>query len=111
MLQDGASSVPPEMKPMTMDKLADQVVEVINHFDLKEIVGLGAGSGGHVLTKVAAAAPEKMAGLILMSPPCTSPGLWEWSAGQITLQMLLWWGVTSGVQDHFLSRLLKPVGG
>lgn len=40
LIQEGSSQVPDEILPMTMEKLADQVEDIIQHFQLKNSLGL-----------------------------------------------------------------------
>ncbi|GMH40681.1 hypothetical protein BSKO_08585 [Bryopsis sp. KO-2023] len=108
--EEGAFDVSPDILPMTMAKLSDQVLEVISYLGLREVVGMGVGSGGHVLVKAAATNPGAFAGLILSSPPCLKPGWWEWSMGKVALQRLKWGGMVDSVKDHVIARLLKSVG-
>lgn len=108
--EDGAFDVSPDMLPMTMDKLADQVLEVISFLGLREVIGMGVGAGGYVLVKAAATRPAFFAGLILSSPPCLKPGWWEWSMGKLALQRLRWGGMMDSVKEHLIVRLLRSAG-
>ncbi len=98
LLQSPTGTVPPQALPLTLDTLAAQLADVVTHFGLKEILGLGVGVGGHVLIRFAASHPKALAGLILLSPACRQSSWWEWAAGSLTarqLQHLGWTYVVS----------------
>lgn len=108
--QDGATSVPSEALPLTVHKLVDQVSAVVKNFQLKEVVGIGVGAGAYILAKYAAQHPKKMAGLILVSPPCLRPGWLEWVFGNYALYQLGLFGLTDSVKDYLISRLFYSRG-
>lgn len=42
----------------TMDELADQLVQVVRHFNLKQFIGFGVGAGANILCRYALNHPE-----------------------------------------------------
>ena len=107
-MQDPSAKVPEQAQPVTMEKLALQVQEVVKHFDIKECVGLGVGNGGYVLLKCAIDCPNLFAGLVLISPSCQQASWWEWTAGQVAATHLKLMGWTSGATNHLMQRLFSP---
>ncbi|CAD7701741.1 unnamed protein product [Ostreobium quekettii] len=108
--EDGATNVHPDALPLTVHKLMDQVDAVVEHFDLNEILGMGVGAGGYILAMYAAQHPKKMAGLILVSPPCLRPGWWEWTFGSYAVSKLNVVGMVDSVKEHLLARLIHSRG-
>lgn len=41
-----------------MDELADQLVQVVRHFNLKQFIGFGVGAGANILCRYALNHPE-----------------------------------------------------
>ncbi|KAI1291798.1 Protein NDRG3 [Halotydeus destructor] len=62
----------------TIDQLAVQVKEILDHFEVKSCIGFGAGAGANVLTRVALSYPEFVEGLFLVHPSVCSPSWTEW---------------------------------
>ena len=61
-----------------MDQLAVQVKEILDHFQIKNVVGFGAGAGANVLVRLALMHPEIFEGLFIMHPS-VGPATWtEW---------------------------------
>ena len=43
-----------------MDELAEQLVDVLNYFGLKRIIGFGVGAGANILCRFGLNHPEKV---------------------------------------------------
>uniref|UniRef100_A0A7I4FFW5 Uncharacterized protein n=1 Tax=Physcomitrium patens TaxID=3218 RepID=A0A7I4FFW5_PHYPA len=52
--QDGATEIPDNQPLLTVEDLADQVAEVLDHFGVHEAICLGVGAGSYVLSLFAA---------------------------------------------------------
>ncbi|XP_065561534.1 protein NDRG3-like isoform X2 [Artemia franciscana] len=57
--EEGCQTLPEGFAYPTMDELAEQLVEVLTHFQIPSIVGLGVGVGGNVLARLAINYPSK----------------------------------------------------
>jgi len=69
-------------QPPTITDYALQLQDIVSHFKLKEVLGMGMGIGGYIMTKFAADNPRILSGLILISPCCQAVGWsWEWLTG------------------------------
>lgn len=107
-LQAPDATLPPEAQGLTLEKMADQVYEVAQHYNLRECLGLGVGNGGYILAECAACHPKLFAGLVLISPSCRPAGWWEWAMGRVAAMHLRTWGWTSTARNHFARRLFSP---
>ncbi|KAB2634906.1 pollen-specific protein SF21-like [Pyrus ussuriensis x Pyrus communis] len=74
----GADVISSDAPLLSVDDLADQVVEVLDFFGLKEVLCLGVTAGAYILTLFAMKYQERVLGLILVSPICKVPSWTEW---------------------------------
>ncbi|XP_042517113.1 protein NDL2-like isoform X3 [Macadamia integrifolia] len=74
----GAASISSDAPFLNVDDLADQLVEVLDFFGLKEVICLGVTAGAYILTLFAMRYKERVRGLILVSPLCKTPSWTEW---------------------------------
>lgn len=115
--QDGAPEIPGTEPVLSVDDLADQVAEVLDHFKVHEIVGLGVGAGSYILSLFAIKYRERAIGLILVSPICRKPTWSEWIYNKAIVNILYYCGATSFVKDSLLQRYFSqevrasPMGG
>lgn len=56
--QAPGAEVPASFLPLTLEKLAQALADVAAHYKLREVLGVGAGVGGYVLTQLAADNPS-----------------------------------------------------
>lgn len=57
-VQAPGTEVPSSFLPLSLDRLAQGLADVVWHFKLREVLGLGAGVGGQVLAQLAAENPR-----------------------------------------------------
>ena len=93
---------------MGLEDMASQVTDVLAHFKVHECLGLGVGTGGYLLAKIAAQPKNPFIGLIMISPCCKTAGWWEWTTGMIACMRLKRWGWSKGVRNHVANRLFAP---
>ncbi|XP_043698210.1 protein NDL2-like isoform X3 [Telopea speciosissima] len=74
----GAAAISSDAPLLNIDDLADQVVEVLDFFGLKEVLCLGVTAGAYILTLFAMKYKDRVLGLILVSPLCRKPSWTEW---------------------------------
>jgi pimeloyl-ACP methyl ester carboxylesterase len=75
----GRSSVPPPEKPLTMDRLVDDVTELMAELGLATAHVTANSAGGYVAQNLALRAPEKVRSLALVgSTPGLSPSALDW---------------------------------
>ncbi|BBH06685.1 N-MYC downregulated-like 2 [Prunus dulcis] len=74
----GADVISSDVPLLSVDDLADQVVEVLDFFGLKEVMCLGVTAGAYILTLFAMKYKERVLGLVLVSPICKVPSWTEW---------------------------------
>jgi pimeloyl-ACP methyl ester carboxylesterase len=68
LLGHGESDQPPDMWRYSMPLFARQVVALLDHLDIDEAVVGGTSLGANVTLEVAAAAPERLRGMIVEMP-------------------------------------------
>ena len=100
--EEGANPLDPESPYPTMDDIAEQVNEVLNHFAVVKYIGLGVGLGGNVLVRHALNYPERVDSLILVNTNCTAGGWMEWAYQKRNCNHLKQHGVTQAVLDYLL---------
>jgi pimeloyl-ACP methyl ester carboxylesterase len=75
----GASSVPPPDKPLTMDRLVDDVEELIRRLGVEKVHLTANSAGGYVAQNLALRSPEKVLSLAVVgSTPGLSPSALTW---------------------------------
>ncbi|KAL5021266.1 hypothetical protein ScPMuIL_000421 [Solemya velum] len=85
----------------TMDQLAESLVSVMDHYNLKRFIGFGVGAGANILTRFALSHPEQMDSLVLVNPTASQPGWVEWG-----YQKMNSWYLWSGQMTNFTEEYL-----
>ncbi|XVF12127.1 hypothetical protein REPUB_Repub08aG0087800 [Reevesia pubescens] len=91
-LELGANVISSDVPWLSVDDLADQVVEVLNFFGLKRVLCLGVTAGAYILTLFAMKYKEQVLGLILISPICKAPTWTEWLYNKVLMNLLYFYG-------------------
>ena len=73
-----ASTLPDGYAYPTMDQMPLIVKDVVDHFQVKSLIGFGAGVGSHVLLRFTLLYPEIVEGLILVNPSTDKANWSEW---------------------------------
>ncbi|GLT25551.1 hypothetical protein SLA2020_006730 [Shorea laevis] len=108
----GAAPVNPNHHMLSVDDLADQVVEVLNYFGLGAVMCMGVTAGAYVLTLFAMKYRQRVLGLILVSPLCRAPSWTEWLLNKVMSNLLYFYGMCGLVKDLLLKRYFsKEVRG
>jgi len=94
----------PEVAYPTMDELADQVGEVIEHFKLKRWVGMGAGAGANILLRYANNDQQRCLGLTMMAPLLATSTWLEWGFKKVADTQT---SFTSGMPAFILDQLVN----
>lgn len=100
--EEGAEKLADDFVYPSMDELAEQVNEVINHFAVVTYVGIGVGLGANVLIRHAAQYPERVDSLLLINATCSAPGWIEWGYQKRNVNHLRQHGVTQAVLDYLV---------
>jgi len=100
--EDGAARLGEEYEYPSMEQLAEQVQEVLNHFNIARYIGIGVGLGANVLTRHALAYPERVDSLMLINTSTTKAGWVEWGYQKRNVSHLRTSGVTEPVLDYLL---------
>ncbi|XP_048136055.1 protein NDL1-like isoform X1 [Rhodamnia argentea] len=100
----GAEVISSDVPILSVDDLADQVVEVLNFFRLKKVLCLGVTAGAYILTLFAVKYKERVLGLILASPICKAPSWTEWLYNKVLLNLLYFYGMCGLSKELLLQR-------
>lgn len=75
--------------PLDWEMFGQDVIDLVEKLDLKDIVAVGHSMGGHSITYAAGHAPDRFAGLVLVDPVIMSPEVYEARAdsGSVTMDM------------------------
>ncbi|KAL9983245.1 hypothetical protein ACROYT_G005390 [Oculina patagonica] len=98
-----AENLAPDYQYPTMKKLGEMVGNVIDHFNLTDVVCFGVGAGANVLTELAVSKwGDKVAGLIVVEPGISSASVKEWGEGKIKTHQLDKKGFTAGTVNYLM---------
>ena len=100
--EDGAQTLPADYEYPSMEQLAEEVQEVINHFKIVKYIGVGVGLGANVLTRHSLAYPERVECLMLVNTVITKAGWVEWGYQKRNISHLRTTGITQTVQEYLL---------
>lgn len=109
-----AENLAPDYQYPTMKKLGEMVGNVIDHFNLSDVVCFGVGAGANVLTELAVSKwGDKVAGLVVVEPGISTASFLEWGEGKIKTRQLDKKGFTEGTINylmwhHFERDIGKP---
>ncbi|KAJ8448849.1 hypothetical protein Cgig2_011470 [Carnegiea gigantea] len=100
----GAASICYDASPPSVDDLADQIVEVLDHFRLGAVMCMGVTAGAYVLALFATKYRQRVLGLILVSPLCRAPSWTEWLYDKVMSNLLYFYGMCGIVKEMLLKR-------
>jgi pimeloyl-ACP methyl ester carboxylesterase len=100
--EEGAEPLPEGFEYPTMEQLAEQVQEVLNHFALVRYIGVGVGMGANVLVRHALQYPERVDSLMVVNSSISKAGWVEWGYQKRNVSHLRTVGVSQTVLDYLL---------
>ncbi|XP_054822505.1 protein NDL1-like isoform X2 [Prosopis cineraria] len=100
----GADVIPSDEPLLSVDDLADQVVEVLDFFGIRQVLCLGVTAGAYILTLFAMKYKERVLGLILVSPLCRAPSWTEWLYNKVLKNLLYFYGMCGLLKECLLQR-------
>ncbi|WOH11254.1 hypothetical protein DCAR_0830734 [Daucus carota subsp. sativus] len=100
----GAAAICQEEPVPCVDDLADQILEVLNHFRLGAVMCMGAMAGAYILTLFAIKYRDRVLGLILVSPLCKAPSWTEWLCNKVMSNLLYFYGMSHMLKECLLYR-------
>ncbi|CAA0838402.1 N-MYC downregulated-like 2 [Striga hermonthica] len=100
----GAAVVGPDEPLLSVDDLADQIPEILDHFGVGAVMCLGATAGAYILTLFAMKYPQRVMGLILVSPLCKAPSWTEWLYNKLVSNLLYMCGMCGLAKELLLIR-------
>ncbi|XP_060677344.1 protein NDRG2-like [Hemiscyllium ocellatum] len=98
--QEGAAPFPTGYQYPSMEQLCEMLPCVIQYFNFRSIIGVGAGAGAYILAKFARHSPDLVEGLVLLNIDPNAKGWMDWAASKIT-------GLTSSLTDVILAHLFS----
>lgn len=105
-----AEQFSPDYQFPPLPKMADRLIAVLEHYHLKDVIGLGVGAGAVILIHLAMAAPEKFLGITVIDPAGKSGGFKEWGEQKLAAFTLEKKGFTSAVQKFLIWHLFGTKG-
>lgn len=100
--EDGAMILPDDYLYPSMDDLALTLITVLDHYNLKTIIGFGVGAGANVLARFELLRPERVEALVLLNCNASQAGWIEWSYQKWNAWYLKSGQLTGGVQEYML---------
>jgi pimeloyl-ACP methyl ester carboxylesterase len=100
--EEGAATLPEGYVYPTMEELADQIADVMLHFNLKTFIGLGVGVGANILLRFALNHPGKVDALCVLNCISTTAGWIEWGYQKLNARHLRSKGMTQGALDYLM---------
>ncbi|KAK2587054.1 hypothetical protein KPH14_011007 [Odynerus spinipes] len=100
--EDNAPTLAEDYVYPSMEELAEQLLFVLGHFDLRSIIGFGVGAGANILARFALAHPEKVNALCLINCVSTQAGWIEWGYQKLNVRHLRSQGMTQSVLDYLM---------
>lgn len=98
-----AENLAPDYQYPTMAKLGEMVGNVIDHFNLNDVVCFGVGAGANVLTELAVSKwGDKIAGLVVVEPGISPASFKEWGEGKIKTRKLDKKGFTESTVNYLM---------
>ncbi|KAB5586899.1 hypothetical protein PHYPO_G00006720 [Pangasianodon hypophthalmus] len=96
--QEGASTIPTGSTYPSMDQLSETIPVVLQHFNIKSVIGMAVGAGAYILAQFALNHPELVEGLVLINIDAQAEDWMDWAAHKIS-------GWTHNVPDMIISHL------
>ena len=100
-----AQRFPCEYEFLSLTKMADRMVAVLERYNLRDVIGLGVGAGAVLMINLAMAAPTKFLGITVIDPAGKSLGFKEWGEQKLAAWQLEKKGFTSGVEKFLMWHL------
>ncbi|XP_050217978.1 protein NDL2 [Mercurialis annua] len=100
----GAAAISLDEPVLSVDDLADQILEILNYFGLGAVMCMGVTAGAYVLTLFAMKHRQRVLGLILISPLCQEPSWTEWLCNKVISNLLYYYGMCGVVKELLLKR-------
>ncbi|XP_029633816.1 protein NDRG3 isoform X4 [Octopus sinensis] len=99
--EEGALQLRPDYSYPTMEQLADAVHHVVEHYNLRRIIGFGVGTGANILVRYSLCHPSFVDSLVVINPTCDAPGWIEWGYQKMNM-----WYLFSGQMTNFTEEYL-----
>ncbi|KAL9687878.1 hypothetical protein QQ045_032286 [Rhodiola kirilowii] len=108
----GAAAINPNEPVLSVDDLADQILEVLNYFGLGAVMCMGVTAGAYILTLFSLKYRDRVLGLILVSPLCKAASWTEWLYNKVMSNLLYYYGMCGLLKECLLQRYFsKEVRG
>ncbi|XP_059499868.1 protein NDRG2-like isoform X2 [Stegostoma tigrinum] len=98
--QEGAAPFMAGYQYPSMEQLCEMLPCVLQYFNFRSIIGVGAGAGAYILARFAKYSPDLVEGLVLLNIDPNAKGWMDWAASKIT-------GLTSSLSDVILAHLFS----
>ncbi|XP_071885728.1 protein NDRG2 isoform X3 [Anas platyrhynchos] len=97
-MEEGAPPYPSGYQYPSLEQLAEMIPYVLQHLNVRSVIGIGVGAGAFVLAKFGLSRPEAVEGLVLVNIDPQAKGWMDWAAHKLS-------GLTSSTTDLILGHL------
>ncbi|XP_068777971.1 protein NDRG2-like isoform X2 [Struthio camelus] len=99
-MEDGAPPYPSGYQYPSLEQLAETIPCILEHFNIRTIIGIGVGAGAFILAKFGMTHPEAVEGLVLINIDPHAKGWMDWAAHKLS-------GLTSSSTEMILAHLFS----
>jgi len=100
--EEGAQILNEDFAYPSMNDLAEQVNDIINHFAVVRYIGIGVGMGANILMRHALKYPERVDSLMVVNGALSAPGWLEWGYQKRNINHMRNHGITQAVLDYLM---------
>ncbi|XP_054165492.1 uncharacterized protein ZK1073.1-like [Oppia nitens] len=97
-----APDLPESLEFPSMDTLAEELVNVLNYFNIKYCVTLGEGAGANIIARFAIAHPDRVLGNILIHPTPNVEGVMQYFHDKMMTWRLNTLGMNSAAEQYLV---------
>uniref|UniRef100_A0A5S6QP33 AB hydrolase-1 domain-containing protein n=1 Tax=Trichuris muris TaxID=70415 RepID=A0A5S6QP33_TRIMR len=108
--EDGASSLPTDFHFPSLDNIAQDLVHVLDYFNVRTVVGIGEGAGANVMCRFAIAHPNRLFGVILIHCTSTTAGVIEYIKDKVMHRKLSSVGMNQSTWDYLIFHKFGGAG-
>ncbi|XP_064359397.1 protein NDRG2 [Dromaius novaehollandiae] len=99
-MEEGAPPYPPGYQYPSLEQLAETIPCILEHFNIRSIIGIGVGAGAFILAKFGLTHPEAVEGLVLVNIDPHAKGWMDWAAHKLS-------GLTTSTTEMILAHLFS----
>lgn len=105
--EDNAETLPESYNFPSLDQMGQDLSTVIDHFNVKSVIGIGEGAGANIIIRFAINNPNRALGIILIHCTASTASMMEY----LNNKMISWkgaLGMSQGAYDYLVSHKFGP---